>query len=195
MIIRSVELETVAGITSKMPENRDPEFAFLGKSNVGKSSLINALMNRKSLARVSQEPGKTATVNFYRVNGAFYLVDLPGYGYAKVSKETREKWSRMTERYLRNSSVLKQVFLLTDMRHEPPEHDLAMYRKLCSLGFRPVVIATKADKLSGNERAKMKQVLKKAFGIQEDGGLIPFSAVTKEGVSAVHEIIEKASDI
>ena len=123
MVIKNVSLETVCGITSALPENRLPEIAFAGKSNVGKSSLINAVMNRKSLARTSAQPGKTQTINFYNVNGAFYLVDLPGYGYAKVSEEVKAKWGKMVERYLRQSRQLKAVFLLIDIRHEPSAND------------------------------------------------------------------------
>ena len=126
MIIRNVSLETVCGITSRLPENRLPEIAFAGKSNVGKSSLINGLLNRKSLARTSSQPGKTQTINFYNVNDELYFVDLPGYGYAKVSVAVKEKWGKMIERYLRKSQVLKAVFLLIDIRHEPSGNDRAM---------------------------------------------------------------------
>nr|MCR5278716.1 ribosome biogenesis GTP-binding protein YihA/YsxC [Lachnospiraceae bacterium] len=128
MIIRSIELETVVGITSKLPANTLPEVAFAGKSNVGKSSLINAIVNRKALARTSSEPGKTQTINFYNLNKEMYLVDLPGYGYAKTSMETREKWGKMIEKYLETSKMLKQVFLLMDIRHEPGANDCQMYR-------------------------------------------------------------------
>ena len=127
MVVKKVELETVCGITSQFPENVLPEFAFAGKSNVGKSSLINTLMNRKSLARTSSQPGKTQTINFYNINDALYFVDLPGYGYAKVSVAVKEKWGKMVERYLNGAKVLKLVFLLVDIRHEPSENDRTMY--------------------------------------------------------------------
>ena len=148
MIIKKAELETVCGITSKLPENENPEFAFAGKSNVGKSSLINALMNRKSLARTSSQPGKTQTINFYNINDALYYVDLPGYGYAKVSVEVKAKWGKMIERYLQKSPMLRCVFLLIDIRHEPSENDKLMCDWVVSNGYHPVIIATKLDKLS-----------------------------------------------
>jgi len=192
LIVKNAELATVCGITSKLPRHQEMEFAFAGKSNVGKSSLLNALLNRKSLARVSQEPGKTQTINFYQVNGNFYLVDLPGYGYAKISKETQEKWGKMIEDYLHTSETLKVVFLLVDMRHEPSQNDLQMASWIKANGFDPVFILTKADKLSKNEQAKMLGVMKKAFGtIQKDGIYLPFSATTKQGVLEVWEFIDK----
>ena len=127
MVIKNVNLETVCGITSKIPENALPEIAFAGKSNVGKSSLINALMNRKSYARISATPGKTQTINFYNINQEFYLVDLPGYGYAKVSEQEKQKWGQMVERYLHSSKQLRAVFLLIDIRHDPSANDKMMY--------------------------------------------------------------------
>ena len=190
MIIKSVGLETVCGITSKLPENTKPEFAFAGKSNVGKSSLINGLINRKSYARTSSEPGKTQTINFYNVNDAFYLTDLPGYGYAKVSRETQAKWGRIIEKYLNTSKMLKAVFLLIDMRHEPSANDVQMYEWILSQGFRPIVILTKADKLSRNEQAKMKAVIRKSLGLKAEDTVIPFSAVTKDGRDEILQIIE-----
>ena len=147
MIIRKAELETVCGITSTLPENQHPEFAFAGKSNVGKSSLINGLMNRKSLARISAQPGKTQTINFYNINDEFYYVDLPGYGYAKVPVEEKARWGKMIERYLKKSVMLKMVFLLIDIRHEPSANDRQMYDWIMANGYEPAVIATKADKL------------------------------------------------
>lgn len=191
MIIRSAELSEVIGITSTLPVHDIPEFAFAGKSNVGKSSMINAILNRKSLARTSQEPGKTQTINFYKVNGSLFLVDLPGYGYAKTSMATREKWGRMIERYLTGSKVLKRVFLLVDMRHEPSANDIEMYDWIVQNGFEPVVILTKADKLSRNEQFKMKNVIKKALKVENPELLIPFSAVTKMGVPEIHALLEE----
>ena len=194
MIIRSVNLETVCGITSRLPENTLPEFAFYGKSNVGKSSLINALINRKAYARTSQEPGKTQTINFYNVNEAFYLVDLPGYGYARVSKELQAKWLKMIEKYLKTSEMLRGVFLLIDMRHEPSANDAAMAELIRACGFEPVFILTKADKLSQNEQAKNLAVIKKKLGLKADSLVIPFSAVTKDGRDRIRELIERYLD-
>ena len=151
MIIKKAELETVCGITSKLPAHTRPEFAFAGKSNVGKSSLINAMMNRKSLARTSSQPGKTQTINFYNINDELYFVDLPGYGYAKVSLEAKAKWGKMIENYLKKSQVLHAVFLLVDIRHDPSENDKMMYDWVIHNGYRPVVIATKQDKLKRSQ--------------------------------------------
>ena len=150
MIIKNATLETVCGITSTLPENTLLEIAFAGKSNVGKSSLINALMNRKSLARTSSQPGKTQTINFYNVNNEIYFVDLPGYGYAKVSEEIKAKWGKMIERYLKKSKQLRAVFLLIDIRHEPSANDKQMYNWILDNGFKPIIIATKSDKISRN---------------------------------------------
>ena len=147
MVIKNVNLETVCGITRTLPINDKPEFAFAGKSNVGKSSLINALMNRKAYARTSAQPGKTQTINFYNINDALYYVDLPGYGYAKVSQGEKEKWGKMVERYLHRSKQLRQVFLLVDIRHEPGANDRQMYDWILHNGYRPAVIATKLDKI------------------------------------------------
>ncbi|MBQ8813814.1 MAG: YihA family ribosome biogenesis GTP-binding protein [Lachnospiraceae bacterium] len=190
MIIKSVNLETVCGITSKLPVNTLPEIAFAGKSNVGKSSLINALVNRKSYARTSSEPGKTQTINFYNVNEALYYVDLPGYGYAKVSMESREKWGKMIERYLHQSKQLKLVFLLVDIRHEPSANDIQMYEWICYQGFRPVIIATKADKLGRNQIVKQCTIIKKTLGMKKEDILIPFSAVSKQGREEIWALIE-----
>lgn len=190
MIIKKAELETVCGITSTLPDHDLPEFAFAGKSNVGKSTLINAFVGRKALARVSSEPGKTQTINFYKVNDAFYLVDLPGYGYAKTSKETREKWGKMIEKYLKTSPVLKGVFLLVDMRHEPGENDLLMFDWIQNNGYEPYVIMTKADKLSKNEQFKMRQIIKKAFRLEDDSRLIAFSGETKQGLNEIQAFFE-----
>ena len=153
MVIKFVNLETVCGITSKIPDNEFPEFAFAGKSNVGKSSLINGLMNRKSYARTSAEPGKTQTINYYLINKSFYFVDLPGYGYAKVSEDTKKKWGKMVENYLNNSKQLRQIFLLIDIRHEPSANDKMMYDWICYQGLKPIIIATKADKVPGSGKA------------------------------------------
>ncbi|MCD8082743.1 MAG: ribosome biogenesis GTP-binding protein YihA/YsxC [Clostridiales bacterium] len=191
MIIRTAELETVCGVTSRFPAHALPEFAFTGRSNVGKSSLINALMNRKSLARTSSQPGKTQTVNFYKVNDAFYYVDLPGYGYAKVSKEAKEKWGKMIERYLRHSPVLRCVFLLVDIRHEPTDNDKRMYDWIVANGYHPVIIATKLDKIKRSQISKQVAVVREGLGLTKDGVLIPFSAETKQGREEIWTLIEQ----
>ena len=191
MIIKNVELETVCGITSKLPENCLPEVAFAGKSNVGKSSLINALVNRKSLARTSGQPGKTQTINFYNVNKELYIVDLPGYGYAKVSKEVAAKWGPMIENYLPTSQQLRMVFLLIDIRHKPTDNDVQMYRWILSNGFSPVIIATKADKLKRSQIKKQLDVLKNTLRVIEGVPIIPFSAVTKQGREEIWSLIEE----
>ena len=190
MIIRSVELETVCGITSRLPENERPEFAFAGKSNVGKSSLINALMNRKSLARTSAQPGKTQTINFYNINDELYFVDLPGYGYAKVSLEAKAKWGKMIENYLKKSQVLHAVFLLVDIRHDPSENDKMMYDWVIHNGYRPVVIATKLDKLKRSQVAAHVKAVRQGLGMEKEDILIPFSAETKQGRDEIWELIE-----
>lgn len=190
MIIRKAELETVCGITSRLPENTCPEFAFAGKSNVGKSSLINGLLNRKSLARTSSQPGKTQTINFYNINDELYFVDLPGYGYAKVSVEVKAKWGKMIERYLRKSPVLRCVFLLIDIRHEPSDNDRMMYDWIVANGYHPVIIATKLDKLKRSQVAKQIKVLRQGLGMEKDDILIPFSAETKQGRDEIWELIE-----
>lgn len=181
MIIKNVTLETVCGITSKLPENQKPEVAFAGKSNVGKSSLINALMNRKSLARTSGQPGKTQTINFYNVNDAMYLVDLPGYGYAKVAQKEREQWGKMIERYLHASKQLRAVFLLIDIRHEPSANDKMMYDWILHNGFEPIIIATKLDKLKRSQVPKHVKQVKEGLEVVKGTKVLPFSALTKQG--------------
>lgn len=190
MVIKSLELETVCGITSKFPENDKLEMAFWGRSNVGKSSLINTLMNRKSFARISSQPGKTQTVNYYNVNDIFYLVDLPGYGYAKVSKEVAAKWMKMIERYLNTSQCLRVVFLLIDIRHDPSAKDVEMYRMLTQKGLNPLIIATKADKISKMVRQKNVAQIRKKLEVVEGTPIIPFSAQTKEGKEEIWEYID-----
>ena len=191
MVIRNVSLETVCGITSTLPENRMMEIAFAGKSNVGKSSLINAIMNRKSLARTSSEPGKTQTINYYNVNDQFYLVDLPGYGYARVSRETQEKWGRMIERYLKKSKVLRSIFLLIDIRHEPSANDRMMYEWILHQGYRPIIIATKADKINRSQLQKQLKLVRTGVNADQDTVLIPFSAVTKQGRDEIYDLIDR----
>ena len=190
MIVKTAELETVCGITSKLPEHILPEVAFAGKSNVGKSSMINALMNRKSLARTSSQPGKTQTINFYKVNGEIYFVDLPGYGYAKTSLEVKEKWGKMIERYLKKSKVLKCVFLLVDIRHEPSANDKMMYEWILYQGYEPVIIATKLDKIKRSQIDKQVKCVREGLGAKKDTKIIPFSAETKQGRDELLEYIE-----
>ena len=191
MIIKSVNLETVCGITSTLPQNTMPEFAFAGKSNVGKSSLINALMNRKSYARISAQPGKTQTINYYNINGELYFVDLPGYGYAKVSQETKAKWGKMIENYLHTSAQLKCVFLLIDIRHEPSANDRDMYDWIVYNGFHPLIIATKADKINRSQLSKQVKLIRTALDLDAGTTVIPFSAETKQGRYDIYARIDK----
>ncbi|MDY3249625.1 MAG: ribosome biogenesis GTP-binding protein YihA/YsxC [Candidatus Choladocola sp.] len=190
MVIRQVGLETVCGITSRLPENTRAEVAFAGKSNVGKSSLINGLMNRKALARTSAQPGKTQTINFYNVNDEFYLVDLPGYGYAKVSQNEKEKWGKLIERYLHESKQLKAVFLLIDIRHEPGANDRMMYDWICHNGYNPIIIATKLDKIKRSQIQKQMKLIRDGLQARPGTQIIPFSAETKQGREEIWEVIE-----
>lgn len=194
MHIKSVNLETVIGITSSLPKNELVEIAFAGKSNVGKSSLINALMQRKSYARTSQQPGKTQTINFYNINNELYFVDLPGYGYAKVSKEVKIKWGKMIDNYLKKSEVLRLLFLLVDIRHEPGQNDIDMYNWAIHYGFNPVIIATKSDKISRGARQKHIAQIRKTLNVVEGTPIIPFSALNKEGRDEIYEYIEDAKE-
>lgn len=191
MVIKNVSLETVIGVTSKIPDNQLSEIAFAGKSNVGKSSLINALMNRKSLARTSAQPGKTQTINFYNINDELYFVDLPGYGYAKVSQQEKEKWGKMIEKYLHRSKVLQAVFLLVDIRHEPSANDRQMYEWILANGYHPIVIATKLDKINRSQIAKQVKLVKQGLGVDKDTIVIPFSAETKQGREEIYDLIDQ----
>ncbi len=191
MVIKNVNLETVCGITSKLPENTLPEIAFAGKSNVGKSSLINALMNRKSYARISATPGKTQTINFYNINQEFYLVDLPGYGYAKVSEQEKQKWGQMVERYLHGSKQLRAVFLLIDIRHDPSANDKLMYDWIVSQGYHPIIIAPKLDKIKRSQRDKQVRTIRQGLGLLPGSIVIPFSSVTKQGRDEIWELAER----
>ena len=190
MVIKKVNLDIVIGVTSAISDTEFPEVAFAGKSNVGKSSLINALMNRKSYARTSSQPGKTQTINFYNINDAMYLVDLPGYGYANASPAVKAKWGKMIEKYLRQSANLKQVFLLVDIRHDPSENDKMMYNWIVDNGFRPVIIATKLDKLKRSQIAKHVKAVRAGLGLKEDDILMPFSSQTKQGLDELWNTIE-----
>ncbi len=191
MIIKNAELETVCGVSSKLPDNPGVEIAFAGKSNVGKSSLINGLLNRKALARTSSQPGKTQTINFYKINQEFYFVDLPGYGYAKVSAAEREKWGKMIERYLHSSNQLQLVFLLIDIRHEPSQNDVMMYDWICHNGFTPVIIATKADKIKRSQLQKNIKIIRQKLGMQKEDLLFPFSALTRQGRDEILDYVEQ----
>ena len=190
MIIKSVNLETVCGITSKLPDNEFPEVAFAGKSNVGKSSLINALMNRKSYARVSAQPGKTQTINYYNINEELYYVDLPGYGYAKVTESVKEQWGAMIERYLHTSKQLKLVFLLIDIRHKPSKNDVMMYDWIVHNGYHPVIIATKSDKLKRSQLPKHVKEIRQELRLNKETPVFPFSSLSKQGRDEIWDFIE-----
>ncbi|MDD7642816.1 MAG: ribosome biogenesis GTP-binding protein YihA/YsxC [bacterium] len=191
MVIKEVSLETVCGITSKIPDNQLPEIAFAGKSNVGKSSLINALMNRKSLARTSSQPGKTQTINFYNINSTMYLVDLPGYGYAKVAESEKVKWGKMIENYLHTSKQLKAVFLLIDIRHTPGANDKTMYDWIVYQGYQPIIIATKLDKLKRSQVPKALKEVRTGLGLKAEDIVIPFSAQTKQGREEIWALMDE----
>ena len=190
-IIKKAELETVCGIKSRFPDNELPEFAFAGKSNVGKSSLINALMQRKALARTSASPGKTQTINYYNVNDEYYFVDLPGYGYTKVAESVKAEWGKMVERYLKHSTTLLRVFLLVDIRHKPTADDRLMFDWIRSQGFDPVIIATKADKLGKNDKPKALKLIRETLDMSDQEILIPFSAETKSGRDDIYKLLEE----
>ncbi|MCQ2513370.1 MAG: ribosome biogenesis GTP-binding protein YihA/YsxC [Lachnospiraceae bacterium] len=194
MIIKNVELEMVLGPTSKLPVTTLPEIAFAGKSNVGKSSLINAMINRKSLARTSSQPGKTQTINFYNINKELYFVDLPGYGFAKVSKDAQAKWGALIEKYLRTSKQLKSVFLLIDIRNGAKAHDKEMYDWIIYNGYQPIIIATKADKISRNQIPRQLKIIREGLGIGTDVRMIPFSSETKQGRDEVWALIGELMD-
>lgn len=190
MHVKSVNLETVCGVTSVLPENDKIEVAFAGKSNVGKSSLINALMNRKSYARTSQQPGKTQTINFYNINEELYFVDLPGYGYAKVAEEVKLKWGKLIEKYLQGSKQLKIVFLLIDIRHEPSANDKNMYDWIVYNGFHPIIITTKLDKINRSQKDKHIKMIRTGLNTKPGTIILPFSALTKQGRDEIWDCIE-----
>ena len=191
MIITSAELETVCGVTSKLPDNQMPEFAFVGRSNVGKSSLINKLVNRKALARTSQQPGKTQTINYFRLNDSFYFVDLPGYGYAKVSKELQAKWGKMIERYLLKSKQLKLIFQLVDIRHEPSAGDKQMHDWIAANKLPSIVLVTKADKVSRSQISKQLAMIRKELKLKASDRLIACSKETGLGFDEVWGVMEE----
>lgn len=191
MVIKSVELEIVCGVTSKLPDTDKPEIAFAGKSNVGKSSLINGLMNRKSLARTSSQPGKTQTLNYYNINNCMYLVDLPGYGYAKANVKEKEKWGKMIENYLHSSRQLQAVFLLIDIRHEPSANDKQMYEWIVYQGYEPIIIATKLDKLKRSQVAKHVKMIKTGLNVKPGTAVLPYSALTKQGREEIWNLVDE----
>lgn len=195
MVIKSVNLETVCGVTSKLPENGLMEFAFAGKSNVGKSSLINGLMNRKALARTSAQPGKTQTINFYNINEQMYFVDLPGYGYAKVSEQEKAKWGKMIENYLHQSRQLKAVFLLIDIRHEPSGNDRLMYDWILHQGFEPIIIATKLDKINRSQIQKHVKMIREGLKVVKNTIIIPYSSLTKQGREEIYELLDSYLEV
>lgn len=195
MVIKNVSLETVCGITSKLPDNPYMEFAFAGKSNVGKSSLINGLMNRKALARTSAQPGKTQTINFYNINDALYFVDLPGYGYAKANEEVKAKWGKMIEDYLHKSKQLKAVFLLIDIRHAPSGNDRLMYEWILKQGFQPIIIATKLDKINRSQVQKNIKMIRDGLKVKSGTIVIPYSAQTKQGRDEIYELIDSYMEL
>lgn len=194
MVIKQVSLETVCGITSKLPDNQYMEVAFAGKSNVGKSSLINALMNRKALARTSAQPGKTQTINFYNINDELYFVDLPGYGYAKANESVKAQWGKMIEDYLHQSKKLIAVFLLIDIRHEPSGNDRNMYEWIVDHGFKPIIIATKLDKINRSQIQKQIKLIKQSLNVLPGTDVIPFSSQTKQGREEIYDLIDSMLD-
>ena len=195
MVIKNVSLDIVCGITSKLPDTNRPEVAFAGKSNVGKSSLINGLMNRKSLARTSAQPGKTQTINYYHINEEMYLVDLPGYGFARASEEVKAKWGKLIEDYLHQSKMLHAVFLLIDIRHEPSENDQMMYEWMVHQGFAPIIIATKSDKLKKMQILQHVQMIKDILQVEPGTIVIPFSAESKQGREEIWQIVESVIEL
>lgn len=191
MNVNNVNLTATVVNQLQYPIDTVPEVAFVGRSNVGKSSLINALINRKSLARTSSEPGKTRTINFYNVEGKLYFVDLPGYGYAKLSKSEKAKWGSMIEEYLKNREQLSCILLIVDVRHDPSENDIEMYKWLKFYDYNTIVICTKTDKLSKLQVNKNLQRIKKVLQLEEGDKLIPFSAQTKQGKEDIWRVIER----
>ena len=194
MVIRNVNLETVCGITSTLPENTLPEIAFAGKSNVGKSSLINGLMNRKSLARTSSQPGKTQTINYYNINGRMYFVDLPGYGYAAANERVKAQWGKLIEDYLHQSKRIRAVFLLIDIRHAPSENDRIMYEWILDRGYKPIIIATKLDKIKRSQIGRQLKLICDTLAVEDDTIIIPYSALSKQGREEIYELLDKLTE-
>ena len=197
MKIKTSQLAVVCGPTSKLPELTMPEIAFAGRSNVGKSSLINSLLNRKNLARTSSSPGKTVTINFYNVNEEFFLVDLPGYGYAKASLAERAKWGKMIDKYLSTREVLRAVVLLVDIRHAPTKDDVMMYHWILENGLTPIVVATKLDKIKRSQKDKQLKQVRETLNADVDKEvakaikIVPYSSETKQGRDELLQIVEE----
>mgnify|MGYP003297339749 CR=1 FL=1 len=189
MIIKDVDLTISAVRRSQYPTNNKPEFLLVGRSNVGKSSFINTIIERKNYARTSSKPGKTQTLNFYKVNKEFYLVDVPGYGFAQGGKDRQRKFGMMIEEYLKNRSELKHVFLLIDYRHKPTEDDVLMYNFLKFYNLNIQIVATKYDKVSKNARIKQDKLIKETLKLSDEENFIPFSTITKKGKDEIYEII------
>ncbi len=190
MKFKNIELEQVAGFKSQWPNDDLDEIAFVGRSNVGKSSFINAFLGRKSLAKTSSKPGKTRTINFYNIDKKFRLVDLPGYGYAKVSKTEKAKWDKLINEYLHDRENLKEVFLLVDIRHEPTNLDLQMYNWIIESGFTGFIIATKYDKISRNQLHKhIKQIMKK-LDVEDEGLIFAYSSESGHNIGVINEQVE-----
>ncbi|MFO3716681.1 ribosome biogenesis GTP-binding protein YihA/YsxC [Anaerococcus cruorum] len=190
MKFNQIELEQVAGFKSQWPAENLEEIAFVGRSNVGKSSFINAFLGRKNLARTSSKPGKTRTINFYNIDNKFRLVDLPGYGYAKVSKAEKAKWDKLINEYLHDRENLKEVFLLVDIRHEPTALDVQMYDWIIDSGFTGFVIATKYDKISKNKLSKHIKAIKNKLNINDEGLIFAYSSENKHNLSVINEQVE-----
>lgn len=190
MVVKEASLDVIATRRSQYPDDGKPEFLLVGRSNVGKSSFINTILSRKNLAYTSSKPGKTQTLNFYRVNDDFYLIDVPGYGYANIDKKTQAKFGMMIEEYLEKREQLKRVFMLVDFRHIPTEDDLLMYNFLKYYNLPVTVIATKADKVSGSKKEKTLKELLKTLDLVIGDDLVVFSSVTKLGVKEVLMKIE-----
>lgn len=191
MKVNNVSLDAVAVRADQYPKDGKAEIAFAGKSNVGKSSLINSMVYRKAIARTSQNPGKTRTINFYNVEDKLYFVDLPGYGYAKAPKTEIAKWGKMIENYLLKRRELRAIILLIDIRHEPGENDRLMYEWLKHYGYRIIIVATKSDKLKRSQLQKNTSMIRKSLGLGPDDTLIPFSSETKDGRDELWAVIEE----
>ncbi len=191
MEVKKSSLQAVGVKFEQYPNDNKPEIAFVGKSNVGKSTLINAMLNRKSLARTSSQPGKTRTINFYNVNDSIYIVDLPGYGYAKASKTDIQKWSVMIEKYLQKRECLSGIILLIDIRHEPSKNDIMMYDWLKHYGYDIIIAATKSDKLNRSQIPKHLSIIKKILNLSSEDKLIAFSGTAKTGVAELWAEIDK----
>ena len=192
MKIESADLTHIAVRTSQYPTDKKDEFLLVGKSNVGKSSFINTLLSRKNFARTSSKPGKTQTLNFYLVNDEFYLVDVPGYGFASVNRDTQHKFGMMIEEYIINRKDLRRVFLLVDYRHKPSEDDLLMFNFMKYYNLDVTIVATKADKLNQKEKAKSDKFLEEAFALKENDNIVVFSSVTKKGKEEIYNIIKES---